>query len=452
MPVTDGAARSAGSATAGLREHGDLDPRIWPLTTCALAGGEISVGGVSLAEIAACYGTPTYVLDETDVRQRCRSYRQAFGDAEIAYAGKAFLCRAMARWVDEEGLSLDVCSEGELAVASSVGFPADRILLHGNAKTPGDLRAAMAYGAVRIVLDSAGEIARIAALARPRQRVLVRVTPGVDAHAHPAVTTGVEDQKFGFSLSTGAAADAVRRILAQPELELAGLHCHLGSQITRPEAFEAAARRLAGLMAAVHAEHGVTLPELNLGGGHGVPYTEDDQDFDLAEFAARIRAAVRGACASLRLPAPRITVEPGRAIISRAMVTLYRVVSVKHVAGLRTFVAVDGGMSDNPRPALYGARYSVRAVSRSADPVQLATVVGRHCEAGDVLAADVALPAGTRPGDLLAVACTGAYHHSMASNYNMVTRPPVVAVRDGAARLLVRRETAADMRQRDVGL
>ena len=452
MPVTDDAARSAGSATARLREQGDLRPRIWPLTACALAGGEISVGGVSLAEIAARYGTPAYVLDEADVRQRCRDYRQAFGDAEIAYAGKAFLCRAMVRWVDEEGLSLDVCSEGELAVASSAGFPADRILLHGNAKTPGDLRAAMAYGAVRIVLDSAGEIARIAALAQPRQRVLVRVTPGVDAHSHPMVATGVEDQKFGFSLSTGAAADAVRRILAQPELELAGLHCHLGSQITRAEAFEAAARRLAGLMAAVHAEHGVTLPELNLGGGHGVPCTEDDQDYDLAGFAARIRAAVRGACASLRLPAPRITVEPGRAIISRAMVTLYRVVSVKHVAGLRTFVAVDGGMSDNPRSALYGARYSVRAVSRPADPVQLTTVVGRHCEAGDVLAADVALPAGTRPGDLLAVACTGAYHHSMASNYNMVGRPPVVAVRDGAARLLVRRETAADMRQRDVGL
>ena len=455
MPVTDGAARPA-----GLREQGDLHPRIWPLTACALPDGEISVGRVSLAEIATCYGTPAYVLDEADVRQRCRDYQQAFGDAEIAYAGKAFLCRAMVRWIDEEGLSLDVCSEGELAVASSAGFPANRILLHGNAKTPSDLRAAMAYGVGRIVLDSAGEIARIAALAqplvqplaRPRQRVLMRITPGVDAHIHPAVATGVEDQKFGFSLSTGAAADAVRRILAQPELELAGLHCHLGSQITRPEAFEAAARRLAGLMAAVHAEHGVTLPELNLGGGHGVPYTEDDQDFDLAGFAARIRAAVRGACASLRLPAPRIIVEPGRAIISRGMVTLYRVVSVKHVAGRRTFVAVDGGMSDNPRPALYGARYSVRAVSRPADPVQLTTVVGRHCEAGHVLAADVALPAGTRPGDLLAMACTGAYQHSMASNYNMVGRPPVVAVNDGAARLLVRRETAADMRQRDVGL
>jgi diaminopimelate decarboxylase len=205
-------------------------------------------------------------------------------------------------------------------------------------------------------------------------------------------------------------------------------------------------------MAAIYAEHGVILPELNIGGGHGVPYTEDDQDFDLTGFAGRIRAVVRGACASLRLPVPRLTFEPGRAIISRAMVTLYRVVSIKQVAGLRTFVAVDGGMSDNPRPALYGARYSVRAASRPMIARQLATVVGRHCEAGDVLATDVALPAGTRPGDLLAVACTGAYNHSMASNYNLVGRPPVVAVRDGAARLLVRRETTSDLRQRDVGL
>jgi diaminopimelate decarboxylase len=391
------------------------------------------------------------VLDEDDVRQRCRRYRDALPDAEIAYASKAFLCRAMARWVDEEGLSLDVCSEGELAVAISVGFPAERIVLHGNAKTPGDLQAAMACGVGRIVVDSAGEIARIAALAQPRQRVLVRVTPGVDAHSHPIVATGVEDRKFGLSLSSGAAADAVRRILAQPELELAGLHCHLGSQITETEAFEVAARRLVGLMAAVYAEHGVILPELNIGGGYGVPYTEDDQDFDLTGFAGRIHAAVRGACASLRLPVPRLTFEPGRAIISRAMVTLYRVISIKQV-GLRTFVAVDGGMSDNPRPALYGARYSVRAASRPMVARQLATVVGRHCEAGDVLATDVALPAGTRPGDLLAVACTGAYNHSMASNYNLVGRPPVVAVRDGAARLLVRRETTSDLRQRDVGL
>jgi diaminopimelate decarboxylase len=452
MAATDSALRSAGPAAAGPADRGDLQPRIWPLTARAAADGGISVGGVTLTEIAARYGTPAYVLDEDDVRQRCRTYRQVFPDAEIAYAGKAFLCRAMARWVDEEGLSLDVCSEGELAVATSAGFPAERIVLHGNAKTPGDLQAAMACGVGRIVVDSAGEIARIAALAQPRQRVLVRVTPGVDAHSHPTVATGVEDQKFGLSLSSGTAADAARRILAQPELELVGLHCHLGSQITETEAFEVAARRLVGLMATIYAEHGVILPELNIGGGHGVPYTEDDQDFDLTGFAGRIRAAVRGACASLRLPVPRLTFEPGRAIISRAMVTLYRVVSVKQVTGLRTFVAVDGGMSDNPRPALYGARYSVRAASRPMIARQLATVVGRHCEAGDILATDVALPAGTRPGDLLAVACTGAYNHSMTSNYNLVGRPPVVAVRDGAARLLVRRETTSDLRQRDVGL
>jgi diaminopimelate decarboxylase len=449
---TDSVACAAGPAAPGQPEPGGLHPGIWPLTARAAASGEISIGGVALSEIAARYGTPAYIMDETDVRHRCRMYRQAFPHAEIAYAAKAFLCRAMARWVDEEGLSLDVCSEGELAVACSAHFPAGRIVLHGNAKTPGDLRAAVACGVGRIVVDSAGEIARIAALARPRQRVLVRVTPGVDAHTHHAVTTGTEDQKFGFSLSSGAAADAVRRILAQPELQLVGLHCHLGSQITRPDVFEDAARRLIALLAAIHAEHGLALPELNLGGGHGVAYTEDDQAFDLTRFAERIRALVRDACASLRLPVPRLTVEPGRAIISQSMVTLYRIVTVKHVAGLRTFVAVDGGMSDNPRPALYGARYSVRAASRPAAPAQLVTVAGRHCEAGDVLATDVALPAGTRPGDLLAVACTGAYNHSMASNYNLVGRPPVVAVRDGAARLLVRRETASDILQRDVGL
>jgi diaminopimelate decarboxylase len=451
MVATDGALRSAGPAAAVPADRGDLHPGIWPLTARAVADGGILVGGVALTEIAARYGTPAYVLDEDDVRRRCRRYRDALPDAEVAYASKAFLCRAMARWVDEEGLSLDVCSEGELAVAISAGFPAERIVLHGNAKTPGDLRAAMACGVGRIVVDSAGEIARIAALAQPRQRVLVRVTPGVDAHSHPTVTTGVEDQKFGLSLSSGAAADALRRILAQPELELVGLHCHLGSQITETEAFEVAARKLVGLMAAVYAEHGVILPELNIGGDYGVPYPEEDQGFDLAGFAGRIRATVRGACASLRLPVPRLTFEPGRAIISRAMVTLYRVVSIKQV-GLRTFVAVDGGMSDNPRPALYGARYLVCAAGRPMVATQPVTVVGRHCEAGDVLATDVALPAGMRPGDLLAVACTGAYNHSMASNYNLVGRPPVVAVRDGAARLLVRRETTSDMRQRDVGL
>jgi diaminopimelate decarboxylase len=424
---------------------------IWPRTARLESDGEISVGGKRLSALAARFGTPAYILDEADVRYRCRTYSEALPGAEIAYAGKAFLCRAMAEWIAQEGLSLDVCSAGELAVARSVSFPADRIVLHGNAKTPGDLQAAVDYGIGRIVIDSAAEIVRLAALSRRRQRVLVRVTPGVDAHAHRAVATGVEDQKFGFSLSSGAAADAVRKVLAHPELELAGLHCHLGSQITRLPAYELAARKLIGLMAAVQDRYRVTLTELNLGGGHAVPYVAGDEEFDLAGFSDRIRRVVGAECAKLRFPVPRLTFEPGRAIVSRAMVTLYRVLAVKHVTDVRTFVAVDGGMSDNPRPALYGARYSVRAVGPSRGRLEPVTVVGRHCEAGDVLAVDVPLPAGTRPGDLVVVPGTGAYNHSMASNYNMVGRPPVVAVRNGAARLLVRRETDSDLLLRDIG-
>jgi diaminopimelate decarboxylase len=425
---------------------------IWPRSARLESDGEISIAGVRLSTLAARYGTPAYIMDEADVRHRCRTYSAAFPGAEIAYAGKAFLCRAMAGWIAQEGLSLDVCSAGELAVARSVSFPADRIVLHGNAKTPGDLRAAADYGVGRIVIDSASEIIRLAALSRPRQRVLIRVTPGVDAHAHRAVATGVEDQKFGFSLSSGAAADAVWRVLTHPELELVGLHAHLGSQITHLPAFEVAARRLIGLMADVRDQHGITLAELNLGGGHAVPYVAGDEDFDLAGFADRISRVVRDECASLRLPAPRLTLEPGRAIVNRAMVTLYRVLAVKHATDARTFVAVDGGMSDNPRPALYGARYSVRAVRLSDVGMQRVTVVGRHCEAGDVLAVDVPLPADTRPGDLIVVPGTGAYNHSMASNYNTVGRPPVVAVLDGAARLLVRRETDSDLLRRDIGV
>jgi diaminopimelate decarboxylase len=429
-----------------------LDVNVWPRTAHLEPDGEISVGGLRLTSLAAAYGTPAYIIDEADVRSRCRSYLAAFEDAEVVYAGKAFLCRAMARWIAQEGLSLDVCSAGELAVARSVSFPPGRIILHGNAKTPGDLHAALGYGVGRIVIDAASEIVRLAAQAPARQRVLIRVTPGVDAHAHKAVATGVEDQKFGFSLSSGAAADAAHRVLAHPELELAGLHCHLGSQLTDVGAYEAAARRLIGLMAVLRDAHGILLGELNMGGGHAVPYVAGDQDFDLAGFAGRLRRVISAECAQLRLPVPHLVIEPGRAIINRAVVTLYRVVVVKHAGPGRTFVAVDGGMSDNPRPELYGARYSVRAVRPSDAGPELVTVVGRHCEAGDVLAADVLLPADVRPGDFIAVPGTGAYNHSMASNYNMVGRPPVVAVRDGAARLLVRRETNSDLLLRDTGL
>jgi diaminopimelate decarboxylase len=429
-----------------------LDRDIWPRSARVEPDGEISVGGLRLSSLAATYGTAAYVIDEADVRSRCRSYLAAFGDAEVAYAGKAFLCRAMARWIAQEGLSLDVCSAGELAVARSVSFPPGRIILHGNAKTPEDLDAAFGYGVGRIVIDSASEIVRLAAQAPAPQRVLIRVTPGVDAHAHRAVATGVEDQKFGFSLRSGAAAEAADRVLAHPELELIGLHCHLGSQLTDLAAYEVAALRLLGLMAVLRDQHGIVLSELNMGGGHAVPYVAGDAEFDLAAFADRMRRVIRNECARLRLPVPHLVVEPGRAIINRAVVTVYRVLVVKHASPERTFVAVDGGMSDNPRPELYGARYSVHTVRQSAARPELVTVVGRHCEAGDVLAADMPLPADIRPGDFIVVPGTGAYNHSMASNYNMVGRPPVVAVRDGAARLLVRRETNSDLLLREIGL
>jgi diaminopimelate decarboxylase len=416
---------------------------IWPLT----AEPPSLVGGVPLTEIAERFGTPAYVLDEEHVRHRCREYAKAMHPHEVAYAGKAFLCRTMVRWVHEEGLSLDVCSGGELALARSVGFPAERILLHGNGKTPAELAAALDYGVGRIVVDSAAEVARLAALAgdrHHRQQVLVRVTPAVDAHVHQAVTTGVEDQKFGVSLASGAAMDAVRRVLSQPSLELAGLHCHIGSQIGVPDGYETAARRLVAFMAELGG-----LPELNLGGGHAVAYRPGERGLDVQTFAARVPHAVAQACAAHGIPVPRLTVEPGRAIVGAAGVTLYRVLGVKH--GTRTYVVVDGGMSDNPRPALYGSRYAVaRAGGQEGMPDQPMTVVGRHCEAGDVVAADVPLPGDVRPGDLLVVPCTGAYHHSMASNYNLITRPPVIAVRAGRAWPLVRRETEEDLIRRDV--
>lgn len=417
---------------------------IWPLT----AEPPTSVGGVPLTEIAERFGTPAYVVDEEHIRHRCREYRKALHPHRVAYAGKAFLCRAMVRWVREEGLWLDVCSGGELALARSAGFPPERILLHGNGKTPEDLAAALEYGVGRIVVDSAGEVARLAALVGDRhhpQKVLVRVTPAVDPHVHRAVSTGVEDQKFGLSLASGAAADAVRRVLRQPSLELAGLHCHLGSQIGDLDGYETAARRMVAFMAELGG-----LPELNLGGGHAVAYRPDERVLDVQTFAERVPAVVAAECAARGIPEPELTVEPGRAIVAAAGVTLYRVLAVKH--GVRTFVVVDGGMSDNPRPALYGSRYTATRVgNHTVGEEAPATVVGRHCEAGDVIASDVPLPADIRPGDLLAVPCTGAYHHSMASNYNQVMRPPVIAVRGGRAWPLVRRETAEDLIRRDVG-
>ncbi|MFD9792218.1 diaminopimelate decarboxylase [Streptomyces sp. NPDC059070] len=430
-------------------------PAVWPASAVSAPGGDVSVAGVSLAELAERHGTPVYVLDETEVRARARAWRRALPDADVVYAAKAFLCRAVVDWVAEEGLGLDVCSAGELELAATRGFPPERIVLHGNAKSPRDLRTGLRLGVGRIVIDSDCEIARIAAQVPPTappQKVLVRVLPGIEAGAHPKIRTGTEGQKFGLSLAGGDAEDAVLRVLGQPRLSLAGLHCHLGSQIASTEPYARAVRTMVAFLARLRDRHGVTLPELDLGGGFAAAYLPGDTAPQPEAYGRRITAELARACAEFGYPAPRLTVEPGRAVAAPAGVALYRVLAVKRT-GERVFVAVDGGMSDNPRPALYGARYTVRMVGRAtAAPMRTATVVGRHCEAGDVLAQDVELPQDVRPGDILAVPASSAYQVSMASGYNMTGRPPVVAVADGRSRLLLRRETFEDQRARDVGL
>ncbi|WP_033258527.1 MULTISPECIES: diaminopimelate decarboxylase [Kitasatospora] len=437
----------------------------WPASAVPGPGGDLLVGGVSLREAAERFGTPLYVFDEGEARARARAYRRALPEAEVLYAAKAFLCTAMADLVAEEGLGLDVCSAGELRLAAAAGFPAGRILLHGNAKSPDELRLARRLGVGRIVLDNLAEIPRLAALATPDrpQRVLVRVLPGVAAGHHAAVRTGVDGQKFGFSIASGEAAEAVRRTLAQPALRLVGLHCHLGSQITDPAPYRTAVDRLVELLARIRDEHAVELPELDLGGGHGVRYLPGDPELTPAAFAAATTARLAARCAEHALAVPKLLIEPGRAVAAPAAVALYRVLAVKHTAEGRAFAAVDGGMSDNPRPALYGSAYTVRVLGRAprlggggvvgsgAGPTRPFDVVGCHCEAGDVLARDAPLPADLRPGDLLAVPAAGAYQLAMASGYNLVGRPALVAARDGRARLLVRRETVDDFLARETG-
>jgi diaminopimelate decarboxylase len=432
----------------------DLEPAVWPRNATRSEAGVLELGGVDVRDLAAEFGTPAYVLDEDDFRGRCRDWRDAFAGSDVYYAGKAFLCTAVARWVAEEGLSLDVSTGGELAVALHAGFPTERVLFHGNNKSVGELERAVEVGVGRIVIDSFDELVRIAAVAERagvRQRVYVRVTPGVEAHTHEYVQTGQEDQKFGFSLASGAAAEAVRRLLTLPSLELVGLHCHIGSHIFDVHGFKLAAHRMVGLLAAIRDEHDVVLPELDLGGGQGIAYTDADDPMDVFEYADGLRRIVVRECEAAGLPVPRLAVEPGRAISGPTTVTLYEVGTVKELPGLRTYVSVDGGMSDNIRTALYDARYTAVLASRAstAEPANV-TLCGKHCESGDIVVHDVPLPDDLAPGDLVAVPASGAYHRSMASNYNHVPRPPVVAVQDGAARVIVRRETEDDLLRLDV--
>lgn len=429
-----------------------LDATVWPCETHYDDLGRITLGGVALADIADQYGTPTYVLDETEVRRRCRVYRKHFPDAEIIYAAKALLTKSVASWVTQEGLSIDVCSAGELAVVLAAGVDPERIVLHGSGKPFAELEAAVTAGVGRVVVDSLTEITLLAAVAPGRQRVLLRLSPDIDVHGHPAVRTGVNDQKFGFPLGSAAAIEAIDRVIRQPMLELIGFHCHLGSQICDPDHYGEAVRRLIAEMARVERQYGITLPELDLGGGHAVAYRCGDPEMDVAELADIVEDSLDAACALNHFARPKICLEPGRAIVARAGVTLYRVMTVKHIEGGRTFVIADGGMNDNPRVALYGARYEAVVANRHpTGPHMTATVAGRYCEAGDLLAVDVSLPADLRPGEVLAIPCTGAYHHSLASAYNGVGRPPIVSVRDGRCGELVRRETTADMLARDLG-
>jgi diaminopimelate decarboxylase len=429
-----------------------FDRTVWPSTSAVDSAGRLCVGGVPMTEVADEFGTPSYVIDEADFRGRIRHYRSALPGVHVVYAGKSLLTTTVARWVAEEGLGLDVCSAGELAIALAAGVDPSRIVLHGNAKTLDELRDAATVGVGRIVVDSLTEISHLACLVRRPQRVLLRVTPDIDIHGHRAVNTGVADQKFGFTLDDDRFGEAVTRISRHRLLKLVGLHCHLGSQITDATLYGEAIGRLVPAMAEIRARNGLTLGELNVGGGHGVPYLAGEPELDLHVLSATISDALDRSCAIEAFPRPNIVVEPGRAISARAGITVYRVQTLKTRPGGRTFVAVDGGMSDNPRVALYGAKYSVALANRhSPEPVRPVTVVGRHCEAGDELARDVLLPADLHPGDLLAFACTGAYNHSMASTYNTVCRPPVVAVHHGDVREVVRRETVADLLSRDRG-
>ena len=437
-----------------------LEAKVWPASARREESGEISLGGVPLRRLAAEQGTPVYVIDEADWRTRARAWLAAFGDYDPAeppvhYASKAFLSRGIARWAAQEGLGLDVCSGGELAIALAADFPAHRLTFHGNNKSRAELVRALDAGVGRIVLDSFEEIDRLAELAAERgvrPRVMVRITVGVEAHTHEFIATAHEDQKFGFSLSGGLAAEAVRRVLKHEALDLVGIHSHIGSQIFDTAGFEVAAHRAVGLLAAIRDEHGIRLPELDLGGGLGIAYTSEDDPADAFDIVAGLKAIVARECFGYGLAVPRLTVEPGRAIAGTPGITLYEVGTVKPLDGLRTYVSVDGGMSDNIRTALYDAAYTCALASRVSEaPPMLARVVGKHCESGDIVVRDTWLPSDVAAGDLLAVAATGAYCRSMASNYNHALRPPVVSVSESATRLLVRRETEEDLLALDLG-
>ena len=402
--------------------------------------GRLSIAGVDVLELCAELGTPLFIYDEEHIRRRCRAAVASWGDG-VAYASKAFLCRAMAQLAGEEGMMIDVSTGGELHVALAAGVPASRLVLHGNNKSDVELGRGLEAGVGRIVVDSFDEIDRLERLAPEvplRPSVLVRVTPGIEAHTHEYVMTGQDDSKFGFGLASGAAAEAVARLhRAESPVELVGVHAHIGSQIFSAESFQKAIDVLAAFFSPLG------LAELCIGGGLGVPYLTGETAPTIEEWAGTVRSAARAAGLG---PGVRITAEPGRAIVAAAAITCYTVGTIKELPDIRTYLSVDGGMSDNPRPVLYGSGYEAFLPGQvEATRPRTVTVVGKHCESGDVIVRDAQVPADIAVGDVLATPVTGAYGHSMASNYNKVPRPPVVFVRDGRWRVVVRRETLDDL-------
>lgn len=425
---------------------------------------ELFLSGISARALAAEFGTPTFFLDEQDFRDRAQAWKGAlvnsFGSSagNVYYAAKAFICTEVARWVAQAGIGMDVCTGGELAVALAAGFPPERMQVHGNNKSISEISQAIEVGVGVIVVDSLFEITRVATIAKSQgksQKILLRLTPGIEAHTHDSIATAHEDVKFGFSIASGAAWEAIVQVRRHPEIELVGFHSHIGSQILAMEAFGVAADRVIELAAKFRDAFGYQLPELDLGGGYGIAYLPVDEPLFPEMVLPALWEAVESACAKYAIAIPKISIEPGRAIVGPTMFTLYEIGTTKKVileeGGERNYISVDGGMSDNIRTSLYGAQYTgVIANRKCSEELALSRVVGKHCETGDIVIREIYLPIDVRPGDLLAVPATGAYGRSMASNYNHVPRPPVVAVLNGKARVILRRETSADLLRLDM--
>ena len=429
-----------------------------------MVNGELVIGGCKASSLAKEFGTPLFVIDETDFKSRIMGWKSAlnsnFGNSagEVYYASKSFVSVEVAKWISEAGIGIDVCTGGELAVALAANFPADRIEVHGNNKSEEEIRAAIEVGVAKIVIDSMQEIERVDRIAKAAnkvQKVLLRITPGVEAHTHEAISTAHEDVKFGFSIASGAAWKAINAAQSAANISLEGLHCHIGSQIFENEGFILATKRLLELSAKFRDEFKSELLELDLGGGYGIAYLAGDKTFDPNQVMAALAKLVKSECNRHNLKVPKISIEPGRAIAGPTTTTLYEVGTTKDVeldgGKTRRYIAVDGGMSDNIRPGLYGAKYSALLANRtSSAPAINSRLVGKHCESGDIIIRDIDLPSDIAPGDILAIPATGAYGRSMASNYNHMLKPAVISVANGAARTILRRETEADLLALDV--